>query len=197
MRTISMTTRDALIAATGTRYRGGSRAVRGRILDEFTAVTGLHRKHAARLLRGVRDSSRNGPRPERRVYNDAMDDALVVLWEASDRICSKRLRVMLPVLVESMERHGHLSLEPAIKAGVIAMSAATIDRRLEPFRDGAKRRRRAPPSAAVKAAVPIRTFSDWDDPTPGFFEADLVAHSGPSAHGRFIQALTLTDIASG
>lgn len=192
-----MTTRDALIAATGERYRNGSRVSRGRILDEFTAITGLHRKHAARLLRGVHGSARSGPRPERRVYNDAMDDVLVILWEASDRICSKRLRVMLPVLVEAMERHGHMSLEPAIKSGVMAMSAATIDRRLEPFRDGVKRRRRAPPSAAVKAAVPIRTFSDWDDPAPGFFEADLVAHSGPSAHGRFIQTLTLTDIASG
>lgn len=174
---ISMATRDALLAATGERYRSGSRVARGRILDEFTAITGLHRKHAARLLRGARGVDRSRPRPERRVYNDAMDNALVVLWEASDRICSKRLRVMLPVLVEAMERHGHVTLEP--------------------FREGAKRRRRAPPSAAVKAAVPIRTFTDWDNPAPGFFEADLVAHSGPSAHGRFIQTLTLTDIASG
>ena len=193
---ISMATRDALLAATGERYRSGSRVARGRILDEFTAITGLHRKHAARLLRGARGVDRSRPRPERRVYNDAMDNALVVLWEASDRICSKRLRVMLPVLVEAMERHGHVTLEPTIRSGVLAMSAATIDRRLEPFREGAKRRRRAPPSAAVKAAVPIRTFTDWDNPAPGFFEADLVAHSGPSAHGRFIQTLTLTDIAS-
>jgi len=194
---ISMATRDALLAATGERYRSGSRVARGRILDEFTAITGLHRKHAARLLRGARGVDRSRPRPERRVYNDVMDNALVVLWEASDRICSKRLRVMLPVLVEAMERHGHVTLEPTIRSGVLAMSAATIDRRLEPFREGAKRRRRAPPSAAIKAAVPIRTFTDWDNPAPGFFEADLVAHSGPSAHGRFIQTLTLTDIASG
>ena len=195
---INMATRDALLAATSERYRSGSRVARGRILDEFTALTGLHRKHAARILRGARSVvDRSRPRPERRIYNDAMDNALVVLWEASDRICSKRLRVMLPVLVEAMERHGHVTFEPAIRSGVLAMSAATIDRRLEPFREGAKRRRRAPPSAAVKAAVPIRTFTDWDDPAPGFFEADLVTHSGPSAHGRFIQTLTLTDIATG
>lgn len=197
MRKFSMATRDDLIAATGERYRGGSRIARGRILDEFTAITGVHRKHAARLLRSARGVDRTKSRPERRVYNDAMDNALVVLWEASDRICSKRLRVMLPVLVEAMERHGHVSLEPKIRSGVLAISAATIDRRLGAFREGAKRRRRAPPSAAVKAAVPIRTFTDWDNPGPGFFEADLVAHSGPSAHGRFIQTLALTDIASG
>jgi hypothetical protein len=104
-----MTTRDDLIAATGARYRSGNRVIRGRILDEFAAVTGLHRKHAARLLRGARGIDRSGPRPDRRVYDDAMDNALVVLWEASDRICSKRLRVMMPVLVEAMERHGHVS----------------------------------------------------------------------------------------
>ena len=90
-----MTTRDALIAATAERYRSRSRVARGRILDEFTAITGPHRKHAARLLRGVHSSARSGPRPERWVYNDAMDDALVILWEALDRICSKRLRVIV------------------------------------------------------------------------------------------------------
>jgi hypothetical protein len=45
--------------------------------------------------------------------------------------------------------------------------------------------------------VPVRTFSDWNDPKPGFFEADLVAHSGPRATGSFIQTLVLTDIATG
>ena len=45
--------------------------------------------------------------------------------------------------------------------------------------------------------VPVRTFTDWHDPPPGFFEADLVAHSGPSARGSFVQTLVLTDVASG
>lgn len=43
----------------------------------------------------------------------------------------------------------------------------------------------------------MRTFSDWDDPAPGFVEADLVAHSGPTAKGSFVQTLVLTDIATG
>jgi hypothetical protein len=90
-----------LIAAIGERYRSGCRAVRGRILDEFAAITGLHRKHAARLLRATHIVDRSKARPDRRVYNEAVDAALLVLWEASDRICSKRLRVMLPVLVEA------------------------------------------------------------------------------------------------
>ena len=40
----------------------------------------------------------------------AMREAVIVLWEASDRVCGKRLRPLLPVLVEAMERHGHLRL---------------------------------------------------------------------------------------
>jgi len=49
----------------------------------------------------------------------------------------------------------------------------------------------------VRRSVPVRTFADWDDPAPGFMEADLVAHSGPTAEGSFVQTLTLTDIATG
>ena len=45
--------------------------------------------------------------------------------------------------------------------------------------------------------MPVRTFSDWHDPAPGFMEADLVAHSGPTASGSFVQTLVVTDIASG
>ena len=43
----------------------------------------------------------------------------------------------------------------------------------------------------------MRTFDGWDDPPPGFVEADLVAHSGPVARGSFVQTLVLTDIATG
>lgn len=196
---ISMATRDELVAAVAGRYARSSRAERGRILDEFAAVTGLHRKHAVRLLRAGEPSRRSGPRPRRRVYDDAVREALVVLWEASDRICGKRLRPLVPVLVESMERHNHLRLAPEVRAGLLAMSAATIDRALREVRGraGGGARRRAAPSAAVRRGVPVRTFEGWDDPAPGFVEADLVAHSGPTAKGSFVQTLTLTDIATG
>jgi hypothetical protein len=49
----------------------------------------------------------------------------------------------------------------------------------------------------VPSSVPVRTFSDWGDPAPGFIEADLVAHGGPTAAGSFVQTLVLTDIAMG
>jgi hypothetical protein len=91
MRRISMATRDELVTAIAERYSQADRMERGRILDEFTAVTGFHRKHAMRLLRAEQPSRRSGPRPGRRVYDDATREALTLIWEASnlsaDRYC--------------------------------------------------------------------------------------------------------------
>lgn len=194
-----MATRDELVVAIAERYSRSERRERGRILDEFVAVTGFHRKHAARLLGGGRSGRPVGPRPSRRVYDEAVREALIVIWEASDRVCGKRLKPLVPILVEAMGRHGHLQLAPEVRAGLLAISAATIDRALAEVRGqpGRKSGRRSAPSAAVRRSVPVRTFSDWQDPPPGFVEADLVAHSGPSASGSFVQTLVMTDIATG
>src|SRR3954453_230659 len=199
MRGISMATRDELVEAVSERYGQAGRAERGRILDEFAAVTGLHRKHAMRLLRRGPCRRQSGPRLGRRVDDVAVWEALIVLWEASDRVCGKRLRPLVPLLIEAMERHGHLQLAPEVRGGLLSMSAATIDRALQEIQGqaGGGPRRRAAPSSGVRRSVPVRTFADWDDPAPGFMEADLVAHSGPTAEGSFVQTLTLTDIASG
>src|SRR3954470_6001349 len=157
MRRISMAARDELVAAVAGRYAQGDRGERGRILDEFAAVTGYHRKHAMRLLRAGQVNQRCAPRPGRRVYDDAVREALVVIWEASDRICGKRLRTLVPILLDAMERHGHLQLAAEVRAGLLAMSAATIDRALREVREcaGGRPRRRAAPSAAIRRSVPV------------------------------------------
>jgi hypothetical protein len=98
MRRVSMGTRDELMAALAGRYGEAGRIERGRILDEFVAVTGYHRKHAMRVLRSGPTGSRHGPRPGRRIYGEAVRAALILLWEASDRVCGKRLKALLPVL---------------------------------------------------------------------------------------------------
>src|SRR5271167_657380 len=125
MRNVSMAMRDELVAATSGRYRDASRDEKKRILDEFVAVTGFHRKHAMRLLRRGRAIRTDSPRPDRRLYDDAVRTALIVIWEASDRICGKRLRPLAPLLVDAMERHDHLQLDPEVRRQLLAMSAAT------------------------------------------------------------------------
>ena len=111
----------------------------------------------------------------------AVRAALIVVWEASDRICGKRMWPLLPILVEAMERHGHLQLEQEVRTRLLAMSAATVDRALRDIwrHAGTATRRRSAPSAAIRRSVPVRTFDGWDDPPPGFVEADLarISHS--------------------
>lgn len=130
-----MATRDDLVRAVVKRYGRSGRDEKTRILDEFAAVTGSHRKHAMRVLRAGVSGPRSGSRPERRFYDEAVREALIVLWEVSDRVCGKRLKAIAPILVTAMERHGHLRLAPEIRASLLAMSAATIDRALRPVRE--------------------------------------------------------------
>ena len=77
------------------RYLKARKGEKGRILDEFGQVTGYHRKAAIRLLH------RHGPqrdkhRGRRRRYGEETVDVLRKVWEASDRLCSKRLNLDFP-----------------------------------------------------------------------------------------------------
>ncbi len=134
-RRIALATRRELTAIVSRRYQEADRAGRKLILDEFTELTGYHRKHAIRLLTASRAPAQE--RPCRQIYQEAVREALVVLWEAADRICGKRLKAAVPFLVEAMERHGHLRLEEAVRSQLLAMSAATMDRHLRSIREQA------------------------------------------------------------
>ena len=194
-----MATRKELIEAVAQRYRGASKSDRSKILDEFAELTKYHRKHAIRVLTGAprerpQCSARN------RLHDEAVRQTLIVLWEASDRLCGKRLKVLIPLLVDAMERHGHLSLDAMLKDKVLSVSAATIDRALRATREqiDGQRQRRSGVGAAIRRSIAVRTFADWGDPPPGFFEVDMVEHcGGPKTDGNYVHTLVLTDIASG
>jgi len=197
-RQLSLATRRELIETIAVRYRAASRIEKKKILDEFIGVTGFHRKHAIRALR-TRRENRAEERPQRaRIYNQAVVQALTLLWEAADRICGKRLHAILPTLVDAMERHGHLSLDAEVRSGLLQMSAASMDRLLKPAREaGQQKRRRSHINTPLRKSIAVRTFNDWNDPPPGFFEMDMVAHCGKSVAGSHAHSLVLTDIASG
>lgn len=181
------------------RYLKAGRAEKGKILDEAEQVTGLHRKALIRGLRGGQQSPRAGPvgRPKR--YGPEAVAALRTLWEASDRICGKRLQPFLPELLGALERHGELALEPPVKEQVCSMSAASIDRLLRPHRRPKLKRpfSTTKPGSLLKAAIPIRTFAEWNEGRPGFLEIDLVAHCGNSTEGQYLNTLSAVDIATG
>ena len=56
------------------------------------------------------------PRERRGRYDATTKDALTALWEASDRVCGKRLKVMIPTLLPALERHGRFSGRDSIRS---------------------------------------------------------------------------------
>src|SRR5208283_3218403 len=124
---LTHTARSQLARSLQRRYQAGSSRAKKQILNEFIAVSGYHPKYAIHLL-NARDAAAPAPRGRVRptIYDDAAKQALIVLWEASDRVCGKRLKPLLNILLPALERHGHLKLDEAIRTKVLAMSAATI-----------------------------------------------------------------------
>src|SRR5712664_625487 len=201
---ISMGARREVVSAVTERYRSAKREEKGRILDALCATTGWHRKHAVRALRQHETVGPDGVeapqgRRRRRRYGATIKDALTALWEASDRVCGKRLKVMFPTCLPALQHHGRLQLGLTDGESVLTISAATIDRLLVDVKIAASggRRRRAGFYSAIRREVPIRTFNDWNSPPPGFCEVDMVAHGGTSVAGSFIQTLTMVNVATG
>ncbi len=197
---MSLESRRELLAVVAPRYRAAHTQERSRILEEFVASTGYHRKYALRLLNHpVSQAPARKHRQRARHYPLAVQQALISCWHATNGICSKRLVPYLPELLAVLERQGELRLEAETKCRLLALSAATADRLLH-----AERQRTKPhglgttkPGTLLKASIPIRTFADWDDVRPGFGEVDLVAHCGDSTQGEYVHSLTLTDVATG
>jgi hypothetical protein len=180
------------------RYQAASSRAKKQILNEFLAVSGYHPKYAIHLL-NTQDAAAPATRGRMRptIYDDAAKQALIVLWEASDRVCGKRLKPLLQILLPALERHGHLKLDEAIRDKVLAMSAATIDRLLRAPRNATRTRKLRRVTPEIRRRIAVRTFADWNEPPPGSMEMDLVAHCGDMNRGSYVHSLVLTDIASG
>lgn len=197
---MSSSTRKELLVRTALRYRNATWSEKGRILNEFVAITGYNRKRAITLLNHPPEST-NPPckrQCQPRCYDTAVQEALITVWKASNRLCSKRLVPFLPEFVAAMERFGHLKLTEEVRQRLLSMSAATMDRLLFSQRHpGGRALSTTKPGQLLKHQIPVRTFADWNEVAPGFVEADLVAHCGDNASGAFLYTLTLTDIATG
>jgi hypothetical protein len=169
------------------------------MLDEFAQVTGLHRKAAIRLLNRQGQPVASKRRGRKRKYGSRVTEALRVVWEASDRLCSRRLKPFLPEMVKILRRHGEQQIGADTEALLCQMSSATIDRLLKPHRRLGGRRglTTTRPGSLLKSSIPVRTFADWQENKPGFVEVDLVAHCGESTQGFYLNTLCAVDVASG
>ena len=181
------------------RYTGASRTEKGALLDEYVKVSIYHRKSAIRLLAG---SSRNGSSSKRgrpALYGVELKDALRSVWEASDRLCGKRLAPFARELAERLTYHGEFSVIEEAMDQLSCVSASTIDPLMRQYKLRGVRRpfSTTKPGSLLKGAIPIRTFAEWDEDRPGFIEVDMVAHCGDTVEGFYLNTLTAVDIATG
>ncbi len=181
------------------RYKGSNRAEKRKILDHFCQMYGYHRKAAVRRLNGGGPEEPNKPKrgPKRRYDARELLTPLKAIWFATNQICSKKLKAALPLWLPYYEKH-HGTLSEQTKQKLLSISAATLDRLLQPtnVKGGRRGLSGTRPGTLLKHQIPIKT-EHWDVTEPGFMEADTVAHCGTSLAGNFVWSLTLTDIYSG
>lgn len=179
------------------RYRKGNKKLKTKILDEFCAVCGYHRKYALKLLWSPFRRKEPKPKPRGRKSVYAVTNVLTPLkniWLATDQMCSKKLKAALPFWLPFYEEsYGDLAKD--VKDKLLKISAATIDRLLRPSKAIHKKKGLCgtKPGSLLKNQIPIKT-DNWDIKKPGFCEADTVAHCGNSLCGDFAWSITLTDI---
>lgn len=195
---MSLQARRELLDSIRARYHRGDKNSKSKILDEFTQATGYGRKYAIALLNSVTNLEKQKLSKQRsRKYGEDVQKALIQVWRLANEICSKRLIPFLPDFMEALERTGNIQLQDDVKKKLLTLCPDTADRLLrEERKSGQRGRSTTRAGKLLKRQIPIRTFSDWNDVVPGFFEADLVAHCGNSASGTFLNSLVLTDIAT-
>lgn len=197
---LDMKQRMALTNVVRLRYQKSSKKEKGRILSELVENTGYNRSYARFLLGTLkRRKEKKRYSPRQRVYDTSVFYPLRKLWIIADGICGQRLQPFLPELIRVLEREKEFKEKQVIREKLLRISSATIDRMLSATKRSyqLKGRSTTRPGTLLRSTIPVRTFADWDENKPGFFETDLVAFCGESVEGEYVNGLNLTDVATG
>jgi len=174
------------------RYKGAGRIHKSKILDEFCAVCGYHRKFALRLLNRPLRRRRKRPGPKPRYDAATLRPLLTQVWLLADQPCGKLFKATLPLWLPFVPE------AQSVQEDLLSMSAATLDRLLKKSRFEHRRRGlcTTKPVKLLRHHIPLRE-GPADTQHWGHIEADTVAHCGDSVAGDFVYSLTLTDVCTG
>jgi hypothetical protein len=180
------------------RYMKANRKMKGQLLDEMEAVTGLHQKSLIRLMNSpLRRKSRR--RERETTYQADVTQALWVIYESLDYICAERLTPNLVWMAHHLERHGELRTTPELLEQLGQISVSTVGRRLQRIRELTplvRLPRKKPSGRQLTRDIPMLRLP-WTITEPGHAEADLVHHCGPTAAGLYMCTLQMIDVATG
>ncbi|MFH1314013.1 MAG: hypothetical protein ABIJ00_12420 [Candidatus Eisenbacteria bacterium] len=205
---MDMRTRKTVVKEAAKRYRRARKKDKGRLLDEFVALTGYNRCYGARVLRGgersryqptVRRCHRLGKRGRKRKYGPEVLGHLRKIWGILDFACGKRMVANMDEMICVLTRFKELDVSDEVRHLLLSISASTADRLLAGDRGHLELKGRSgtKPGSLLKHKIPICTFADWDDADVGFLQVDLVGHEGGNSRGDFCQSLSATDVATG
>ena len=195
-----MANRQEITRSQAVTYHRADKSGKSRILDQVCWATEYNRDYARRVLRQMYTPRVVRPRVVRPPkYGPDVVAALEKCWQVLGAPAGKRLAPGLAELVPALRRFGELDIDDTVAALLVTMSAATIDRRLAPVkaRYGPRGRSHTKPGTMLKSRIPLRTWSEHDENTPGYLEIDLVGHEGGNNSGTHCFTLTVTDIAVG
>lgn len=201
-----MATRREITKKYAADYAKSSKNAKGLVLDELVAVTGWSRANARRALSTAR--KRKGPvkavarKPRGRTYGYDTLKVLISVWRLAGMPSGKYLAATMDLWLPKLEVFGELDtkrLTPAVRAQLLQVSGATIDRLLKPTKDAARPKGLSATRAGplLRNSITVRKAGDEHEQAPGFIEADLVVHCGPSLAGEFARTLTATDVFTG
>lgn len=194
---LNMNQKIALSYVVRRRYRKSTKKEKGKILDEFIKNTGYNRSYARRILGSLKKQGRKRKHIIRkRIYDAKVFYALRTIWIAEDNICGQRLKPFIPDVLKKLEEFKEIKINKEVRKKLLSIGSATIDRMLKATKKSyeLKGRSTTKPGTLLRSTIPVRTFADWDEKRPGFFEGDLVAFCGESVRGDYVNALNLTDV---
>lgn len=176
------------------RYFNSSKKGKTQILNELCKVTGYSRKHAIKVLTtGHITGRKNSGRTK--MYSAEAKIQLQKLWQIMGQICSKKMVAAIPIWLNYYQDKDICEL---VRAELLSMSSATIDRYLKTYKKQLLRRKRSGTRRSRKFnnIIPIKSFDQLAS-KPGYIQADTVAHCGNSVTGLHVWSMTITDEYSG